>query len=343
MEVLGLDLGCGFTKAVYGAKADLFKSAFGPAAERAFSDDLALITAADRHREIALPESGQRYYLGELAERESHAPRHTLDASMLLDEFAPVLAPAALAWCLDRDVDELGVVVGLPMAQFAAHRERLIDTLSGQHLIEVFARSGESHRLAITVGDVCVLPQPLGAALHVLLDHAGQVANQEVFAQKVGVIDVGVHTTGFTVAQRGDYSERASATFEHGLASAYSVIAARLAESSGVEVGPHRLSSVLEEGSIRIHGTRYDLRRIAEQAYEDLAGRIATFAEEHWREEWDLDLVLLSGGGGPLLAPWLAPAVRGEVVLVDEGADPRVANAHGFAKYGRRLWADASE
>ncbi|MEM9387158.1 MAG: hypothetical protein AAGA68_19000 [Pseudomonadota bacterium] len=43
-----------------------------------------------------------------------------------------------------------------------------------------------------------------------------------------------------------------------------------------------------------------------------------------------------------MLAWWLAPALRGEVVLANEGADPRLANALGFAKYGRRLWSEAS-
>ncbi len=343
MEVVGLDLGCGYTKAVSGTSTDLFKSVLGPASERAFSDDLALSGPADRHREVALPVSGGRYYLGELAERESHGPRATLDANVFFDEFAPVLGPAAFAWLFQDDVEELGVVVGLPMAQFADHRERLTDTLSGQHLVERFERTGASKRLAITVTDVCVLPQPLGAALHLLLDDDGQVSNQEVFDKKIGVIDIGLHATGFTVAQRGDYSERASATAPAGLASAYQVIAERLRESSGVEVSAHRLAEVLQVGNIRIHGTRYDLRKIAEQAYEELAEHLAGFAEQHWREEWDLDLVLLTGGGGPLLAPWLAPAVRGEVVLADEGADPRLANARGFAKYGQRLWPAADE
>lgn len=343
MEVVGLDLGCGFTKAVSGTTTDLFKSVIGPASERAFGDDLALSGPADRHREVALPVSGGRHFLGELAERESHSPRATLDADTFFDEFAPVLAPASLAWVFERDVEELGVVVGLPMAQFADHRERLTDALSGQHLVELYGRTGGTQRVAITVTDVCVLPQPLGSALHLLLDDEGQVGNPEVFDKKIGVIDVGLHATGLTVAQRGDYSERASATAPSGLAAAYRVIAQRLRESSGVEVGAHRLAAVLQEGSIRIHGTRYDLRRIAEQAYEELAASLAAFAEQHWREEWDLDLVLLTGGGGPLLAPWLAPALRGEVVLADENADPRFANARGFSKYGRRLWGRADD
>ncbi|MEO0422426.1 MAG: ParM/StbA family protein [Pseudomonadota bacterium] len=339
MEIVGLDLGCGYTKAVSGTRSDVFKSVIGTASERPLSDDLALTDASDRHREFALADSGKRYYLGDLAERECDSPKATLEAGEFFDEFAPSLAPASLAWLLGRDVEELGVVVGLPMAQFADHRERLTDMLTGQHQVDLYERGGGSKRVKVTVSEVCVLPQPLGSALHLMLGDDGQVVEQEIFDKKIGVIDVGLHATGFAVAHRGDYSRRASATAPNGLARAYRVIADRLQEASGVAVDLHRLSAVLQAGSIRIHGTRYDLRRIAEQAYEDLAIVIAKYAEKHWRDEWDLDVMLLTGGGGPLLAPWLAPALRGEVVLADEGTDPRLANAWGFAKYGRRLWS----
>lgn len=341
MEIVGLDLGCGYTKAVSGSRSDVFKSVIGASRERPLSDDLALTDASDRHREFSLVDSGKRYYLGNLAERESDAPKATLEAGEFFDEFAPSLAPASLAWLLDRDVEELGVVVGLPMAEFAEHRERLTDMLTGQHQVELYERAGASKRVTVTVTEVCVLPQPLGSALHLMLGDDGQVIDQEIFGRKIGVIDVGLHATGFTVAHRGDYSRRASATSPNGLARAYRVIAERLKEASGVAVNPHRLCAVLQAGSIRIHGTRYDLRRIAEQAYEDLALAIAKYAEKHWRDEWDLDVMLLTGGGAPLLAPWLAPVLRGEVVLAQEGADPRLANAWGFAKYGRRLWSKA--
>lgn len=341
MTIVGLDLGCGYTKSVCAGGRDVFKSVYGPARERIFSDALALGTPLDRHREVALPAG--RFYLGTLAERESAKPRTTLDAATLFDEFAPVLAPSALAWLLEADVDEAALVVGLPIDLYAEHHERLVDTLTGQHLVRVFGRTGDEKRFSITVTRVCVLPQALGAALNLLLDEQGVVADETVFAQKIGVIDVGMHATGFTVAERGEYTERASATAPCGLASAWQGILERLEEKSGVAVGTHRLSEALTEGGIRIHGVRYDLRRIADQAYEDLAARIAAFAEEHWRAEWDLDLVLLAGGGAPLLAPWLAPAVRGEVALAEpEGSDPRLSNACGFFKYGARLWGGAA-
>ncbi|MEM9387157.1 MAG: hypothetical protein AAGA68_18995 [Pseudomonadota bacterium] len=100
--------------------------------------------------------------------------------------------------------------------------------------------------------------------------------DREVLDKKIGVIDVGLlHAMGFAVTHCGDYSRRASATAPNGLARAYGLIGERLHEVSGVEVEAHGLAAVLQAASIRIHGTRHDLRRIAEQAYEELAASIA--------------------------------------------------------------------
>ncbi|MEM9387155.1 MAG: hypothetical protein AAGA68_18985 [Pseudomonadota bacterium] len=92
-----MDLGCGFTKAVTEARSDVFKSVVGMASERPLSNDLALSDASDRHREFSLVDSGRRYYLGELAERESDRPKATLEADEFFDEYAPSLAPVSLA------------------------------------------------------------------------------------------------------------------------------------------------------------------------------------------------------------------------------------------------------
>ncbi|MEM9387156.1 MAG: hypothetical protein AAGA68_18990 [Pseudomonadota bacterium] len=54
------------------------------------------------------------------------------------------------------------MVVGLPTAQLTEHRERLMDMLTGQHRVELYGRGGECKRVAVTVTEVRVLPQPLG-------------------------------------------------------------------------------------------------------------------------------------------------------------------------------------
>jgi len=48
--------------------------------------------------------------------------------------------------------------------------------------------------------------------------------------------------------------------------------------------------------------------------------------------------VLLTGGGGAVLAEHLQPLIEGEVLPVPDDNDPRFANVDGYWKYGVHLW-----
>ena len=66
---------------------------------------------------------------------------------------------------------------------------------------------------------------------------------------------------------------------------------------------------------------------------------IATEAERLWAHDWDMDAIVLTGGGGAVLAPHLRRLLQGEVLAVESDKDPRLNNVHGYAKYARHLWA----
>jgi plasmid segregation protein ParM len=60
--------------------------------------------------------------------------------------------------------------------------------------------------------------------------------------------------------------------------------------------------------------------------------------ERVWADDWDLDLVLLAGGGGEALFEYLKPLVRGELALLKTQEDPRMGNVSGYVKYGRYFY-----
>jgi plasmid segregation protein ParM len=134
------------------------------------------------------------------------------------------------------------------------------------------------------------------------------------------------------------YSERGSRTTDSGIARAFNVIAAKLRESSGVNVELYRLYEAIDRGSIKIRGKAYDLKGMTEQVFGQLATTVANEVDRLWADDWDMDAMVITGGGGAVLAAYLQPLLKGEVLMLDPKIDKRLYNVQGYRKFGQHLW-----
>jgi len=64
---------------------------------------------------------------------------------------------------------------------------------------------------------------------------------------------------------------------------------------------------------IKIKGQKYDLTVLAQQAYSQLATVSPPRANRLWADDWDLDAIIITGGGVTALAPFLRQQIEGEV------------------------------
>ena len=135
------------------------------------------------------------------------------------------------------------------------------------------------------------------------------------------------------------YSERGSRTTDTGISRAFSVIAGKLREKSNVNVELYRLYEAVERGGIKIRGKEYDLKGLTEQVFGQLATAIANEVDRLWTDDWDIDTIVLTGGGGAVLSRYLQPLLNGQIVTVDAAKDARLSNVHGYWKFGKHLWA----
>lgn len=335
MEVIGLDIGFGFTKATDGKQSMIFKSVYGEASEMQFREQLLSGEKKEEHLQIEI--AGTSYFGGELAERQSVERFFTLDQAQFVRDFTKILALMPLSRMVARQ-EPVKLVVGLPVSYYRRHKKEIVDILKGQHEVTVIDPNEERTDTVVRITSVRVVPQPFGALMDMMLNDIGEVRDRRFMGEKVGVIDVGFRTTDFTIADQTRYSERGSRTIDLGISKAFASIAAKLQESSGVNVELYRLYSAVEEGSIKIHGKRYDLKLIVEHAFGQLSTRVANEANRLWANDWDIDKVLITGGGGAVLAPYIQKIVKGEVIPLDAKTDARFANARGYCKYGKRLW-----
>ncbi len=338
MELLGIDIGFGFTKATDGSDMVVFKSIYGEATDIQFWADFARSSLND-YFHVTI--DGRSYFVGDLAEKQSTVRHFTLSQEQLISAFIKVLALTVVGIFQKKEQpvgDPVNIVSGLPIGYYKQNKERFSQILLGRHSITYHLPDKSTATKEIFVDKVRLLPQPMGSVLNLIMDEAGRVSNGEMARQKIGVVDIGFRTTDFTILDSLRYIDRGSRTVDVGISNAFSVIAERLREKCGVAVELYRLYRAVGAGSIKIRGQELNFTKIRDQVYRQLAAKIAGEIERLWADEWDMDLIVLTGGGSVELAEHLQPMVTGNVMPLKRGADARLNNVQGYLKYGRHVW-----
>ena len=333
MLMAGVDVGFGFTKASDGESSTLFKSIVGEPQPRSMEDNFFSSEAVPG---MHLTLDDRSYFVGELAESESRVRQFTLDQAQLVTQHFRTLALAALAKVIPGRVP-VNVIAGLPVGYFMEYKDKLSQALAGEHTLLIH-NAAEPDEVVLNINRAKVIPQPYGSLVDFLFRDDGTVLRADAARQKIGVVDIGFKTTDYTVCKGFRHSERGSRTTDTGIAKAFTYISEALKDMSGVNVEIYRLYDAVREGSIKIRGAEYDLTKVKDEVFARLATAVASDMERVWADDWDLDLVLLAGGGGEALFEYLKPLVRGELALLKTQEDPRMGNVAGYVKYGRYFY-----
>jgi plasmid segregation protein ParM len=176
--------------------------------------------------------------------------------------------------------------------------------------------------------------------LNLLMDDHGKIVNADLARQKIGVVDIGFRTTDFTIMDKLRYIDRGSRTMDTGISKAFSIISNKLREKCGVNVQLYRLYNAAETGTIKMKGHGLNFTKIRDQVYSQLAANIANDIDRLWAEDWDIDTIVLTGGGSMELARYLQPLIAGNVRPVMNNVDARLNNVMGYLKYGKHIWGD---
>jgi plasmid segregation protein ParM len=337
VEILGIDIGFGFTKATDGKQSLVFKSVLGEATDIQFRDQMIAVEAGDDdHLQVEV--DGKAYFVGELAERQSNVRFFTLDQAQFISKFAKVFALAAAARLVKGFVP-VNLVTGLPIGYYREYKDELARLLVGEHKVVLTDGAGRKEEKSISVNKVRVVPQPFGSLFNLMLNDLGELGDKRLVKDKIGLIDIGFRTSDYTISDKMRYSERGSRTTDSGIARAFNVIATKLREKSGVNVELYRLYEAIDRGSIKIRGKEFDLKGLTDQVFSQLATSISNEVDRLWVDDWDIDGMVITGGGGAVLAKYLKPLINGVIMETDSAADMRLYNVHGYRKFGQHLWA----
>ena len=334
MEYLGVDVGFGYTKAFNGERSIIFKSITGDATDIQFHSGFSEGSALEN---LHITVDGQDYFVGDMAEKQSNVREFTLDQNTMIENLAKVMALTAISCYCTRPRHEFSVVTGLPIRYYKQLRPRLGSLLQGEHHLILHTRGGEDQEVTLVIKNVRVLPQPFGSIFNLMMNDHGRIIDRDLAREKFGVIDIGFRTTEYTITDRLRYIERGSRTTDTGISKAFSLISKKILEQSGVSVEIYRLFEPVRNGKIRIRGKDYSLAELRDQVMKQLATSIVSDMERLWIDDWDVEFILLSGGGSVDLAPILENMIEGQCRMVSSLNDPRMVNVVGYLKYAKYI------
>jgi plasmid segregation protein ParM len=334
MEIVGIDVGFGFTKAYNGKNQVIIKSIIGDAADIQFHSPIGDNSAASN---LHITLNDKSYFLGDYAELQSNIRDYTLDQDRLISDFVKILAIAAAGICCDAR-ESLHVVSGLPVGFLRRDTKKFKDVLLGDHEITFHNRGEKDITKTISIAKVHIIPQPIGSVFNLIFNDTGKIVNKELAMQKLGVMDIGFKTTDFSIFDRLQYIERGSSTLDVGISKCFTVIANKLKQESNINLELYRMFKFIDSGSIKIKGKEYNITNLKKRVYKHFSSAITSDLTRLWADDWDLDSILLSGGGSLELAEYLLPNIEGEIIPISKSIDARLNNVYGYLKFGRYKW-----
>lgn len=334
METLGIDVGFGFTKAYNGKNSVIFKSLIGDATEIQFH---APLENEDSSSNLHITLNEKSYFLGNYAETQSTITEFTLNQEKLIERFVKILAVAAAGICTDSP-GPINVVTGLPVGYLKRDSRRLQEMIQGIHEITYHHVTGKDEVRRIHIAQIQVIPQPIGSIFNLIFDAQGNIQDKNLALQKLGVVDIGYKTTDFSIFDHLHYIERGSSTMETGISKCFSIFANKLRQESNVNIELYRIFKFIESGMVKIKGKEYNMTHLKKRVYTHAAAAIASDLNRLWENDWDLDAILLSGGGSLELAEYLTPQIEGNVIPIQRDTDARFNNVQGYYKFGRYKW-----
>jgi plasmid segregation protein ParM len=128
--------------------------------------------------------------------------------------------------------------------------------------------------------------------------------------------------------------KRACGSFGIGIAKCLRTAAGRIKEKSGEAIPVDALLMGFRMGSLTVRGQEYSLATLRDRLFRQTTDDLAETIAQLWHDDWDIDVIVITGGGGCLLATPLSERLPGDIRLLENPIDPRMNNAMGFHLVG---------
>jgi len=324
--IIGIDLGYSHVKGCVNGHKFIFPSAVGSPESAAFS--------LDSDSRIALQTDSGLVQIGQAVLDQSRFVSRPEDRGWIASDEYKWLFCAALSEATTTFwADSVMIVTGLPIAYYREDKDRLRNVMLGEHTVQREGR--KQQRFKVT--EVRVIPQPFGSLFSASLGSDGQVVAPDMLNGRVGIIDVGGHTTNLLSTLRARDIERQTGSVDMGAWDVVRALREHLDEiTPGLEISDYDIVEAVKRGYVWYYGEQVDISDQAEVSLSHFRRQVLAEASHLWDNGSQLQAILVSGGGAHLIGNAILAhfSLHKNVRVVD---DPVFANAMGYVRFGRYL------
>jgi plasmid segregation protein ParM len=327
---IGIDIGYGYVKASDGEKEYLFPSTVGVGTDLKFNSLLMNFKKPTDNMVITV--DNKKYFVGELAIRQSPMVLRSMGRNRIEDNSARVLLLTALALFMDGTEQQFNVVTGLPVDYYQMYKDDWAQIMQGTHAVR-FGTGADEKAILITIDKIQMIPQPFGTLYDRRLDNEGNLVQNELSGLKIGIVDIGYKTSDMAMADDLEFVGKKSLSSEFAMSTAYNIIAQKVQEKYKIGKENYELDKVIEGGVLRVAGVPHDITEIKKDALGSLADILITEVNSIW-DRRELDVIMLTGGGGKAISEYFLPRFQ-QGFLVN---GPQFANVRGYLKLANALF-----
>lgn len=333
-KIRAVDVGFGAIKAVSAARRVDFPAVVADYRPLRYTSGL----GEDKLQQLAYDYQGYRYFMGDIVYKQSTA-QVRMSADRYTRPEGMTLLLAGLALLAESNFEQINLVTGLPVAEYKERKDDYINALKGFHRIQglqLDGRPGELYTVEIT--DVKVLPQPMGTVFNSVLDLEGDLPHQadpryRLAAGNLAVLDIGHNTVDLVRCDKLQFIDAESDSFNDlGMFESYKQLARLVkAHYPDINIQPAQMDYYLRNGG----AGKVGIDDLKAQIFRGHAGAVASRALNTWRSTWQLDRIIVTGGGAAALGSYITHELGQKAFLEN---DAKYSNCTGYYKFGQRTW-----
>lgn len=332
MTISAIDLGFLYTKAIVNGKPIIMKSVVGNAKKQRFAD---LGFKKEDEDNLQSRVGMQEYFVSDLAINQSDTVLHSLKDDRFDSEATEVLVKTAFGIGFGSDFTSTNVVSGLPVSHYDVYKDNISSLFLGKtHNYEIHD-NGVPSKGSVRILDGAFIPQPFGALLDRVLGDDGSIVDKKLAGSTVAVIDPGFGTTDVYVADSLAPVDKLTFSTKTAMNHAYGLIANIIEERHGVLLPLHSIEKVVRSKYFKSKGKSYPMQGTIDWAFKSTANQFLAELTNKWKSIHEIDHILLAGGGGIALSPYILPQFP-NIELLD---DAQWAVVKGYHKWGVRKFA----
>lgn len=218
------------------------------------------------------------------------------------------------------------LVTGLPVDQSLdlEYKNKLIESLKGTHQI--------TPKVSVTVKDVMVIPQPVGAYLDVIKSYSNNDDLLDVINNgKTVVIDPGYFSVDWVVIDCGEVRYKSSGTSLKAMSVLIEEVNELIKADYGSSPGKNKIEEAVRSGEnqLYIHGSKVNITNYIELASKKVSEEALVAMRTSIRDlESNVDTVIITGGGANSYRKAVENIFPNSRIVISD--NPVAANATGF-------------